>query len=334
MLSLEECLAGINTVMRSTKSDVWKNQINTNKPLGSFGTIEKYGYKLSSIIGTNNVISNKATVIFAGDHGIADMNLSVYDKSQTRTVVSLLAEGETPLNKIINQNNIELICVDIGVNGSVNAASVLNYKLADGTQNMYYEKAIEEDLVVKAIETGIKIAGLCAKKNVQIVALGEVGIGNTVSASVLTAILCNLTAEEVTGRGTGIIGDKLNKKREVVSYLIDKCTSCDPIALLAKYGGYEICGDVGFILGCSYYKLPVVLDGFITGASALVASKIHKDTRSYMFASHQSSELGHEYILKKLELEPMLNLGMRYGLATGASLALPLYERAYMLTNV
>mgnify|MGYP002517443048 CR=1 FL=1 len=333
-MKLEECLEGINEQLRSSKCDIWKNQINTNKPLNSFGLFEQFGYDLSSVIGINREIENKALIVFAGDHGVSDMQLSVYPKSQTKKVVELLLQGKTPLNKLINGTNTELFCVDMGIDGNVYSQNILNYKVANGTKNMFYENAIEKRNVIRAIEKGIEIATICAKRNMQIVALGEVGIGNTVSASVITAVLCNLTAEQVTGKGTGIVGDIVEKKKLVISTVIDKCTSSDPISLLSRAGGYEICGDVGFILGCAYYKIPVIIDGFITGAAALVAYFIHKSVRKYIFVSHQSSEPGHGYILGKLDRKPMLKLQMRYGLATGAALALDLYERAYMITNV
>ncbi|OJU09430.1 MAG: hypothetical protein BGN88_09875 [Clostridiales bacterium 43-6] len=333
MVSLEECLKGINTDMRSSKSDVWKNQINTNKPLKSFGILEQYGYKLSNILGININITNRAVVIFAGDHGISDMNLSVYNKSQTKKVLHLLSEGMTPLNKIINQNHLDLYCVDIGVDGPINVNNILNYKISNGTNNIYQQKAMSEKKARQAIEVGIEIASICAKKNIQIVALGEIGVGNTISSSVITAILCDLTAEQVTGRGTGIVGDKLIHKNKIIGEIMNRCSK-NPISLLAEAGGFEICGVVGFVLGCSFYKIPLIIDGYITGAATLVASKLHAGIKNYIFASHQSSEPGHKFILQGLELEPMLKLEMRYGLATGAALTLPLFESAYNLTNV
>ena len=188
MLSLEECLSGINDEMRTSKKDVWKNQMQTNKPLTSFGRLEQIGYQMSRIIGINRKKINKTIVVFAGDHGVAEMDLSVYKQSQTRKVVCYLSEGKTPLNKIANQFNVEIQCIDVGLNGLVERPGILNRKIRNGTNNIYKEDAMTEEDVIQAIEVGIEIAELCKKSDIHIVALGEIGIGNTISASALTAV--------------------------------------------------------------------------------------------------------------------------------------------------
>lgn len=332
---IEIYLNGIDTKFRSSKGDVLLNQRYTNKPFSSFGILEKMGYKLSRIIGINQEKLNKSVVIFAADHGISEMHLSVFEKSHTQNVVNLLLQDKTPLSKILNKD-VPIQCIDIGMASDMeDSYGVINKKVNYSTKNMLYEYAMTMHETQNAIEVGIELAKQCSEKNINIVALGEVGICNTISASVLTAILLDLPSDKVTGRGTGISKEKWKKKNQVVADIIAQYGNLkdNTLELLSAVGGYDICGDIGFLIGCAYYKIPVIIDGFITGAAALVACKLNPLIKEYMFASHLSSEPGHEYIMHELELEPLLYLNMRFGLATGASIALSLYETAYLLTN-
>lgn len=328
-------LEGINNTKKISKTDVWKHQILTNKPLSSFGVLEQIGYRLTSIIGVDKKIIKENVVVFAGDHGIAEMNLSKFKQSQTKKVVSLLMHGKTPLNKILGQSFDNLICVDIGINGDVLEEGLIIRKVANGTNNIYQKPAMDKKSMFAALNVGIEIAKSCFDSGTDIVALGEVGIGNTIPSSVAAALLCDLSSDIVTGNGTGVTGEVLQQKKDVIKNLILKYSNCknDPYSILMNIGGYEICGDVGFILGCAYYKIPVILDGFITGVAALIASKMHRDVVDYLFASHLSKEPAHFYVLNELQLNPILNLGMRYGLATGSAMTLNLHKIAYKLTN-
>lgn len=336
MISLDDCLNGIDDKMRASKEKVLYNQFCTNKPIFSFGLLEKYGYRLSQIIGLNKSVLNKRIVVFAADNGVSKMGLSVFKQSHTVEVVTLLKQGKTPLNKISSRYNIPIWCIDIGLNGCCEEDEIfISRKVGHSTKNIFYEDAMPFESMLKAIAVGIEIAEKCSKEGIDIVALGEVGIGNTISASAITSIVLELDAKDVTGRGTGIDNNKLSEKYNVVSEIVDRCRHLkdDPLALLAAAGSYEIIGSVGFLIGCAYYKIPVIIDGFITGVSALLACCISPNIRKYLFASHMSAEPGHKHILKKLDIKPVLDLKMRFGLATGAAIAMQLYDVSYLLTN-
>lgn len=336
LLSLEECLLGINNTMVNKKSEVLRNQKNTNKPFGSFGMLETVGYKLSEIIGINQTNLKSQILVFAGDHGIADMKLSAFPQSQTKKVVGLLSQGNIPLNKMTEEFNISIKCYDIGINGELNYNDVvIRKKINNGTKNIYYEDAMTSEDAYRAIDIGINLAEQYHNDKFKILGVGEIGICNTISTSVITAILCELQEEDVTGSGTGVVGDQLIRKKTVIKDIINKnrCFKQEPITLLAKVGGYEICGVVGLLLGCSYLKIPVVIDGYISAAAALVAYNLCPSIKNYIFASHLSAEKGHKYIMKELGLNPIIDLGMRYGVATGVALALPIYKIAYKIVN-
>ena len=331
-----EYIKKINDETRNSRREVLVNQVYTNKPIKSFGKLESIGYKISQILGINKNQVRVSTCIFAGDHGISELGLSVFEQSQTKKIVELIGKGETPVNKICHEANSEIYCFDIGINADVNySEKIINMKVKKGTRNFLCFDALERNEVINALNKGIEAANILCKKGVDIVAVGEVGIGNTISTSIITAILCGKNAEEVTDVGTGIDNEKLLKKRKIIEEMIDKCKSeeQDIITLLQKVGGLEICAEAGFIIGCSYHKIIVILDGYISGTAALVANEMCPNISNYIFGSHMSSEKGHKYIFDKLKLNSIFDMGMHYGLATGSSSALPMYKMAYKIVN-
>ncbi len=335
-MDLEKYIFGISEIPRNKRNEVLLNQKNTNKPFKSFGKLEEVGYKLTEIIGIGKKEIQSVIIVFAGDHGIAELDLSVFPKDHTKKVVNLLHTHKLPINKIADTYNIPLHCYDIGIDGKVEYNDVVHdLKISNGTKNMLHIDAIEKENVSLAIKRGIDVAKKCFEDGVRIAALGEVGICNTISTSVLTAILCGLNEEDVTDRGTGVMGLKLQQKQEYIKRMIvnNRQHSLDIFGLLGKVAGYEICGDIGFILGCSYYRIPVVIDGYITGVAALAAYRLQPNVKNYIYASHLSAEKGHKHIMKEIGIEPIIDFGMKYGLATGAAIALPIYKMAYKLVN-
>lgn len=337
MVTFNECIIGINNKVRVKKRDVLLNQVNTNKPFKSFGRLEGIGYKLSEIIGVNKNEIKTGIVVFAGDHGVSEMEVSVFSQGQTKRVVNLLGKGTMPLNKIVKNQNIQVKCYDVGINGKVEYNDiVVDMKIKNSTNNMIYKDAMPVKDVYSAIEVGIRVAEEWNNNKFNILAVGEIGISNTISASIITTILCDRKVDEVTDVGTGVSGEKLMLKKNIINELVEKYRQLkeSPIELLAKVGGYEICSVIGTILGCAYYKIPIVIDGYITSAAALVAYKICPNIKPYIFASHISAEKGHKYIIDELNLMPIVDLKMKYGVATGAAIALPIYKMAYELTNI
>ncbi len=321
----------------NSRREVLQNQRGTNKTIRSFGRIESVGYKVSEIVGINKTGGIRGAVcIFAADHGVSELGLSIFPQSQTKKIVELIEEGHTPINKIAKRTNVPLFCLDIGIVGPVRYGSILqNHKVVDGTRNMMLDDAMTEDEVIRSFETGMRFANKLKSQRIDIVAAGEVGIGNTISSSIITAVLCNKEAYEITDVGTGIDNDKLEKKREIVKTKIDELRSFDRnlTELLKKAGGAEICAEAGFILECARLGMAVILDGFISGVAALIACEMKEDVRKCIIPSHISSEKGHRYIFEKLRLEPIVDWGMHYGIASGAAMILPVVMNAYDITN-
>lgn len=330
-----ETLKKQDYIYKSTRRQVLQNQRNINKPLGSFGKIESIGYKISEVVGINKQKNlNSSICIFAGDHGVSELGLSIFKQSQTKVIVEMLGANKTPINRIAEKSNVKVHCYDVGINGLIETNDIVeSCKVSNGTKNMVSEDALTRDEVFSALERGYTLADKFKNENIDIVAVGEVGIGNTISTSIITAVLCGKKSEEVTDVGTGIDDEKLLRKKQIIEKIIEKYTGADVITLLCKAGGLEICAEAGFIIGCLKNGIAVILDGYISGAAALVAYEINPNIKKIVFASHMSSEKGHRYIFDKLGLEPLFDWGMHYGIASGSSIALPIITMAYGVTN-
>jgi nicotinate-nucleotide--dimethylbenzimidazole phosphoribosyltransferase len=222
-----------------------------------------------------------------------------------------------------------VIVVDMGTKTPVEGVpEVRLHRLGAGTANFTRGPAMSRETAVQALECGIALASELHEAGVGLLAVGDMGISNSTAASALTAACLGLPAEQVTGRGTGVDDDRLRRKVRVVeqALAINWPNSADPIDVLAKVGGFEIAGLAGVMLGAAAHKIAVVLDGFITGSAALVAVGLCPAVRDYLIAGHRSVEPGHAFILRRLELQPLLELEMRLGEGTGAVLALGLVE--------
>lgn len=334
---LEAYLNKYSIKFANTRREVLQNQLHTNKPIGSFGRIESIGYKVSERIGINRTNDVKGAVcIFAADHGISELGLSIFPQSQTKKIVEMIESGKTPINKIAERANALLFCLDVGVVGPVQYGKIVrDYKVLNGTKNMMLMDAMTEEEVIRSFEMGMKFADTLKAQEVDIAATGEVGIGNTISSSIITAVLCDKDADDITDVGTGIDNEKLIKKKEIVRRKVDELKNFrnDLPEILKKVGGAEICAEAGFILECSRIGITVILDGFISGVAALIACEIKEEVKKCIIPSHLSSEKGHKYIFEKLGLEPMIDWGMHYGIASGAALIMPIVMTAYDITN-
>jgi len=222
--------------------------------------------------------------------------------------------------------------VDMGVAADlgelIEQGKILSYKVDYGTRNMALEPAMSRQQAVQALEAGIAIAGRLVREGTELLATGDMGIGNTTPSSAVLAVFSGLPVHEVTGRGTGISDEGLQKKITAIEKALElnKPDPKDPVDVLAKVGGFEIGGIAGLILGAAYYRVPVVVDGFISSAGALLAKALAPGSVEYMIAAHQSMEYGHRYMLRELGLKPLLNLDLRLGEGTGAALAMNIVE--------
>ena len=267
----------------------------------------------------------------ASDHGVTIEGVSAYPKEVTAQMVYNFLKGGAGINVLAKHVGARVIVVDMGVSQDLKPNSkLINRKINYGTKNMASEQAMTKIEAIRAIETGIDLVFNELRNGIDIIGTGEMGIGNTTSASAITACITKKTLEEITGRGTGLDDPGLKKKIKIIkkALSINKPDSADPINVLSKVGGFEIAGLTGIILAAASKKIPVVIDGFISSAAALIAYQIEPKAKEYMIAAHKSAEGGHKYILEYIGLKPLLDLSLRLGEGTGAALGIGLADAA------
>jgi len=300
------------------------------KPQGSLGRLEEFAKRFVSITG-RDAIRKKLVFTFAGDHGVAEEGVSAFPASVTPQMVYNFIDGGAAINALARHAGAEVIVVDMGVNHDFeNREGLLQKKIAHGTANLAQGPAMTRSQALQALETGIELASSCVDAGVDLVGTGDMGIANTTPSSAIIAAFSGLPVEKVTFLGTGIDDAALLRKREVIrqSLAINQPDPKDPIDVLAKVGGFEIGGIAGLVLGCAAVGIPVVVDGFISTAGALIATELHPHVSDYIFAAHKSVEIGHRAMLERIGQRPMLDLDLRLGEGTGGVLAMNLVEAA------
>jgi nicotinate-nucleotide--dimethylbenzimidazole phosphoribosyltransferase len=300
------------------------------KPRGSLGRLEEFAQRLVMITEDPMPdLGRKVIFIFAGDHGVAEEEVSAYPKEVTRQMVFNFLRGGAGINVLARHAGAEVVVIDIGVEYDFgDLMGLVGKKVVRGTRNMRRGPAMTKAEAEACIRVGIELAAEYAGKGYGIFAAGEMGIANTTPAAAIVAVITGRTVSEVTGRGTGISDDVLKHKIEVIkdSIVLNRPDPGDPIDVLSKVGGAEIGGITGLILGAASRRVPVVIDGFISTAGALIASALEPAAKDYMFAAHKSFEIGHEVMLQEMGLRPVLDLDMRLGEGTGAALAFLMIE--------
>lgn len=311
-------------------------QEQLTKPAGSLGRLETLAIQIVGITGHERpTLREKAIVVMAGDHGVTAEGVSAYPAEVTPQMALNFLRGGAAINALAGVVGARVVVVDIGVAGELAHPGLLSRKIAPGTANMAQGPAMTWAQAEDAILVGVAVAASLAGDGARMVATGEMGIGNTTAASAITAALTGSAPGAVTGRGTGIDDAQLAHKVAVVerALAVNAPDAEDALDTLAKVGGLEIAGLVGVILGAAARRMPVVLDGFITGSAALVAVKLCPAARDYLIAGHLSVERGHRVLLDALGLEPLLNLDLRLGEGTGAALAMGIIEAALAAHN-
>ncbi len=307
-----------------------KHLDNLTKPPGSLGRLEEFARRLVAIT-ENRKPSLDKKVIFtlAGDHGVVAEGVSAYPKEVTPQMVFNFLRGGAGINVLARHAGSEIVVVDIGVDHDFGEVEgLLNMKVMKGTRNFAKGPAMTRDEAMKCVESGIELANGYAKKGYRIIGTGDMGIGNTTPSSAIASVLTGTPVSEVTGRGTGISDEALLRKIKVIEDAIrlNRPDPKDAIDVLSKVGGTEIGGIAGVILGAASNRIPVIIDGFISTAGALVAYTIEPAVGDYMFAAHNSVEKGHRVMLERMGLTPIVDLGLRLGEGTGAALAMLMIE--------
>jgi nicotinate-nucleotide--dimethylbenzimidazole phosphoribosyltransferase len=313
---------------------------NLTKPLGSLGRLEDIAARFVAI--RNGEIDGplkKAAYVFAADHGIVAEGVSAYPKEVTRQMVLNFLQQGAAINVLANLHETELTIVDVGVDADFgDLPGLLHRKVRSGTRNMLHEPAMSEEEMLQALQVGLRLATSAQQKGQTLIAAGEMGIGNTTSASAITAVLTRQAPAAVTGAGAGLEKSAQDHKVRVVDAILRKhfaenltASQVSPLEVLRCVGGLEIAAMVGLVLGAARYRIPIVTDGFISTAAAALAYAVEPRVKDYLFAGHRAEEPGHRFLLEYLRLDPILTLNMRLGEGTGAVLAMPIIESALRL---
>lgn len=302
-----------------------------SKPLGSLGRLEDIAKQIVGITGEMfPKVDKKMTVIMCSDNGVVEEGVSQVSKEVTASVTRNFMKGITGINVFTRHTGADMLVVDIGVDNDLDCQGVLDRKIRKGTWNIARGPAMSRDEAVKAIETGIEIVRDLKEQGVNLLGTGEMGIGNTTTSSAIACVLTGSPVEVMVGKGAGLTSEGLRKKISVVRQAIEinRPDPKDAVDVLAKVGGFDIAGLVGCFIGAAAYRIPILIDGFISSAAALVAVHIKPEVRDTMFPSHGSAEPGSQKVMEALGFDPMLNLGMRLGEGTGAALAFHLIDAA------
>jgi len=334
---LSNIIGMIRPLDKEAMAQAQARQDRLTKPQGSLGRLEELSVQLAGIQGRPvPQIKHKAIITMAGDHGVVAEGVTLYPQEVTAQMVGNFLGGGAGINVIAHQVGARIIVVDMGVAAELAPdARLLPRKVAAGTRNMCLGPAMAGEQAVQAIETGMEIVAAEVAKGLDIVATGDMGIGNTTASSAICAVMTGNPVAEVTGRGTGIGDRQLEHKIEVIdrALTLNRPDPEQPLEVLAKVGGFEIGGLVGVMLAAAAYRIPVVIDGFVSGAAALIATALSPGLKDFLIAGHVSAEAGHKFVLRHLGLKPLLDLGMRLGEGTGAALGIFLAETAARLLS-
>ncbi len=306
------------------------------KPLGSFGLLEEMVQKIAAVQGSPEVdISSRTVVVMCGDHGVVCEGVTQCGQEVTAECAKAIAEGRSNVNAVAGAYNADVLAVDVGIAADVDCDRLLRRKVVYGTKNIASGSAMTPEKKKKAIRVGIDTAEKLKRKGVKLIISGEMGIGNTTSASAVASVLLGLPPEKVTGRGAGLSTEGLRKKVEAVRRAIEvnEPSANKPLELLQKLGGAETAAMTGLFLGGAYCRIPVVIDGVISAASAAIAYAIQPLCREYMLASHSSGEPAGEGLLQYCGLKAPINAGLRLGEGTGGLLLVSLLDGALSLYN-
>ncbi len=307
-------------------------QQNLTKPPGSLGRLEEVSIRLAGILGTERPsIGGKAVIVAAGDHGVVAQGVTGYPQEVTAQMVLNFLAGGAAISVMSRHLGIRQVIVDAGVAADLpDNPELRSLKIGRGTADISQGPAMSREQAVQCMEAGINLAVEVIESGVDLLATGDMGIGNTTASSAITAAVTGRPPEETTGEGTGRTPEEMQHKIGVVRTALEVNTPDpnDGVNLLSKVGGFEIGVLAGVILGAAMMRKPVIVDGFISGAAALVANAVCPAASDYMLPSHVSAERGHRAALEGLGLTPLLDLGMRLGEGTGAALAMPIVEVA------
>ena len=307
------------------------------KPQGSLGALEEIAVQLSGIYKTERpTIEKKAVIVMCADHGVCEEDIASAPPIVTWVQSLNIAKGVTGVGALAKHTSTTVYAVDIGINFHEKHPSLIDRRIANGTNNIAKSDAMTTEQALEAIQIGIEMVRIAKEEGHNLIATGEMGIGNTTPSTALLSVLSGKSPEEITGVGANFPIEKLSHKASVIRRAIESKSKSqleNPIELLAALGGYDIAGMTGIMLGGAIYRVPVVVDGYISTVSALIAKKINPDVVAFLFASHASEEKSASLATELLGLKPYLHMNMRLGEGSGAVLAFGLIESACAMNN-
>ena len=308
-------------------------QARLAKPPGSLGRLEEISIQLAGITGrVHNALNKKQLLVFAADNGVVAEGVSSAPQSVTKQQSINLMRGKTGAAVLAKHFGCGLTVCDVGVNADIYESTVLNRKIAYGTQNICTGPAMTREQTLQAILTGAEIARTV---DADVIGVGEMGIGNTTTSSAVLAVLLGADVEAVTGRGGGITEESFRKKKAVIRTAIEvnRPDRDDVVGVLSKVGGFDLAAMCGAFLGAAAARRPAVIDGLISAAAALCAVRLCPNVRGYLVPSHASFEIGYRLAMEAMDLRPLFDLGMRLGEGSGCPLAFQVLDAACAVIN-
>jgi len=336
-LTLGEIVAGIKPLDEKAVADAGAHTAQLVMPPRALGRLHDIGERLCGIQGTiTPAVRAKAVLVMAGDHGIVEEGVSAFPQAVTGAMIATFLAGGAGINALASQADAEVWVADVGAVADVEAAALKNRdrllvrKVGRGTRNFARGPAMTREQAASAIVTGFELASGLIRNGADILGTGDMGIGNTTPSAAIGAVLTDRSIEEMVGRGTGVDDAGLARKRDAIRRGIElnRPDAADGIDVLAKVGGFEIGGIAGIVLAGAFHRRPVVVDGFISTAGALIAQALCPRAIEFVFSGHCSEEPGHRHMLRHLGLQPILDLGLRLGEGTGAALAMLVIDAA------
>ena len=329
--TLQSKLSQITGLDKGAMERARARQAELAKPPGSLGLLEDISVQLAGITGSvNNELTKTRIYVLAADNGVTEEGVSSAPQTVTLAQSINLTRGLTGASCLARHFGDELVVVDMGIKLPYHCPEIVNRSLGKGTKNFCKEPAMTREQAVAGILTGMELAAQAKRDDVSILGVGEMGIGNTTTSSAVLSALTGASVEAVTGRGGGLTDEAFSKKKRVIekALALHEPDKNDPIEVLSKVGGFDLCAMTGVFLGAAASRLPVVVDGFISIVAALCAARLSPDAKAYFIGSHRSFEIGYRLAEQELGLHPCLDLGMRLGEGSGCPIAFRVVEAA------
>ena len=332
-MKLTEIIKQIQPLDQVSMQAARERQNQLTKPAGSLGRLEELSIQLAGIQRRAMPgIKDKAVIVMAGDHGVTAEGVSAYPQEVTPQMVLNFLGGGAAINVLARHAGARVVVVDMGVANDIPSAdaNLIRRRVGPGTMNLAQGPAMKREQAEESIQSGIEVALAEISKGADILGTGDMGIGNTTPSAAIACALMNVAAEKIAGRGTGVDDDGLKRKISVIekALAVNKPNPKDGLDVLSKVGGFEIGGLAGVMIGAASKHVPVMVDGFISTAAAMIAVTLAPECRQYLIAAHRSKENGHALMLEWLGIKPLLDFDLRLGEGTGAALGISMAEAA------